>query len=76
MFSGQDLNECQGSGGDAGEKYELRPRMRLEALLLGLLGFESIRAEIGDYYGECPSMSTDKYRNRIMKALFFRHLKG
>ena len=76
MFSGQDLNECQGSGGDAGEKYELRPRMRLEALLLGLLGFESIRAEIGDYYGECPSMGTNKYRNRIMKALFFRHLKG
>ena len=73
MFSEQDLNERQGSGGDAEEKYELRPRMRLEALLLGLLG---IRAEIGDYYGECPSMSTDKYRNRIMKALFFRHLKG
>ena len=61
MFSGQDLNEC----GDAGEKYELRPRMRLEALLLGLLG---IRAEIGDYYGECPSMSTDKYESSFYQT--------
>ena len=48
MFSGQDLNECQGSGGDAGEKYELRPRMRLEALLLLLAGL-IIRAEVVDY---------------------------
>ena len=33
--------------GDA-KKYELRPRMRLEALLLALAGF-SIRAEVVDY---------------------------
>ena len=36
--------------GDA-KKYELRPSMRLEALLLALAG-QSIRAEVVDY-GEC-----------------------
>ena len=67
--------------GDA-KKYELRPSMRLEALLLALAG-QSIRAEVVDY-GECafflvilfcffPGERENHFGHR--ESLFSRHLK-